>query len=61
MRKYCSNHLEVKINGVDQFLQNISGCHHAMVAGIYSDAIRDSLLRMNVNLVGPSDLAAPTA
>ena len=61
MRKYCSNHLEVKIKDVDPFLQKISGCHHVMVAGTYTNALRDSLLRMNVNIVGPSDLAAPTA
>jgi hypothetical protein len=61
MRMYCSNHLEVKIKDVDRFLQNISNCHYVMVAGTYANAIRDEMLRMNVNVIGPEDSAAPQA
>ncbi len=57
MRRYCSNHLEVKIGDVDGFIQKIAGCHHAMVAGNYKKAVCDAMLRMNVNIVGPSDLS----
>jgi hypothetical protein len=59
MRKFCSNHLETRIKDVDGFLQNIAGCHHVMVAGSYTKAIRAALLRMNVNIIGPADSAAP--
>jgi hypothetical protein len=59
MRRYCSNHLEVKIKDVDFFLQNIAGCHHAMVAGNYKKEIFEAMLRMNVRLVTPPDLSAP--
>ncbi len=58
MRRYCSNHLEVKIRDVDSFIQRIAGCHHVMVAGNYGKAICDAMMRMNVRLVGPSDLSA---
>jgi L-fucose isomerase-like protein len=58
MRRYCSNHLEVKIKDVDLFIQKIAGCHHAMVAGNYRKAIFDAMMRMNVNVIGPSDFSA---
>ncbi len=61
MRMYCSNHVEVKIKDVDRFLQNISNCHYVMVAGTYASAIREEMLRMNVNVIGPEDSAAPQA
>jgi hypothetical protein len=57
MRMFCSNRAEVKIKDADRFIQSIGGCHHVMVAGSYT--VRDALLRMNVNIIGPSDLAAP--
>jgi L-fucose isomerase-like protein len=59
MRMFCSNHTEIKIKDISSFLQNIAGCHHVMVAGTYAKAVRDAMLRMNVNIVGPTDLAAP--
>jgi L-fucose isomerase-like protein len=58
MRRYCSNHLEVKIKDVDSFIQKIAGCHHVMVAGNYKKAVCDAMLRMNAIVVGPSDLLA---
>jgi hypothetical protein len=61
MRMYCSNHVEVKIKDVDRFIQNISNCHYVMVAGSYTNLIRDEMLRMNVNVIEPSDSAAPQA
>ena len=61
MRRYCSNDLEVKIKDVNRFIQSIAGCHHVMVAGSYTNAIRDAMLRMNVDIVGPADLGAPQA
>jgi L-fucose isomerase-like protein len=57
MRRYCSNHLEVKIRDADFFIQKIAGCHHVMVAGNYRKAICNAMLRMNVRIVGPSDLS----
>jgi L-fucose isomerase-like protein len=57
MRRYCSNHLEVKIKDVDSFIQKIAGCHHVMVAGNYRKAVSDVLQRMNVRIIGPSDLS----
>ena len=61
VRRYCSNHLEVKVNDVDHFLQSIGGCHHVMVAGTYTKALQDALHGMNVNIIGPSDLSVPNA
>jgi L-fucose isomerase-like protein len=57
MRRYCSNHLEVKIRDVDFFMQKIAGCHHTMVAGNYKKAVSNAMRRMNVRIVGPSDLS----
>jgi hypothetical protein len=59
MRKFCSNRAEVQIKDVNQFMQNIAGIHHIMVAGIHTRAIRDAMLRMNVNVIEPPDSAAP--
>jgi len=59
MRRYCSNRAEVKIKDADRFIQNITGVHHVMVAGSYTDAIRKAMLRMNINIISPSDSAAP--
>ncbi len=59
MRRYCSNHLEVTVKDMGRFLQSIAGCHHVMVAGSYPDEIRKAMMRMNVDLVTPSDLGAP--
>ena len=58
MRRYCSNHLEVKIRDADSFIQRIAGCHHVMVAGNYRKAVGDAMMRMNARIVGPSDLSA---
>jgi L-fucose isomerase-like protein len=61
MRRYCSNHLEVTIKDMNYFIQGIAGCHHAMVAGSYTNEIRNAMMRMNVRIVGPSDMTAPKA
>lgn|GEM_PF-383926 len=58
MRRYCSNHLEVRMRDVGAFVQKIAGCHHILVAGNYGKAIQEAMLRMNVRLVGPSDFSA---
>jgi L-fucose isomerase-like protein len=58
MRRYCSNHLEVKIRDADSFIQKIAGIHHVMVAGNYQKAVCDAMLRMNARVIGPSDLSA---
>jgi L-fucose isomerase-like protein len=55
----CANTMEMKVRDADRFLQNIAGIHHIMVAGNYARAIDDALFRMNVNIIGPSDFAAP--
>jgi len=57
MRRYCSNHLEVKVKDVDSFIQKIAGCHHVMVAGNYKKAVGEAMLRMNVRVIGPSDFS----
>ncbi len=59
MRRYCSNRAELKIKEADAFFQKIVGIHHVMVAGIYAKALREEMIRMNVNLVGPMDSSAP--
>ncbi len=61
MRKFCSNRAEVKIKNLNRFMQNIAGIHHIMVSGIHTKAIRDAMLRMNVNVIEPPDSAAPEA
>jgi len=60
-RGFCSNRAEVKIKDGDRFLQSIAGIHHVMVAGSYVKALRDEMIRMNVNIISPSDSAAPGA
>ena len=59
MLKYCSNRAEVKIKEVDRFMQNIAEIHHTMVAGNYANALRDEMIRVNANIVGPMDASAP--
>jgi len=58
MRRYCSNRAELKIKDAEVFFQKIVGIHHVMVAGIYSKALREEMIRLNVNLVGPVDWSA---
>jgi L-fucose isomerase-like protein len=58
MRRFCSNRAEVKIKEVDRFVQNIAEIHHTMVAGIYTNALRDEMLRVNASVVGPLDSSA---
>lgn len=59
VRMFCSNRAELKIKDADRFVQSIAGIHHAMVAGSYTSELQTEMLKMNVNIVGPSDLAAP--
>jgi hypothetical protein len=59
MRRYCSNRAELKIKEADAFFQKIVGIHHVMVAGIFTKALREEMIRMNVNLIGPLDSSAP--
>jgi hypothetical protein len=59
MRRYCTNRAELKIKEADVFLQKIVGIHHVMVAGIYTKALREEMIRLNVNLMGPVDSSAP--
>ncbi len=59
MRRYCTNRAELKIKEADVFLQKIAGIHHVMVAGIYTQALREEMIRLNVNLIGPVDSSAP--
>ncbi len=59
MRRYCTNRAELRIREADAFFQKIVGIHHVMVAGIYTEALREELIRMNVDLVGPLDSSAP--
>jgi hypothetical protein len=59
MRKYCTNHLELKINDMESFIQSIAGCHHIMVTGNYRKPLNDAMMRMNVRMVGPSDFSTP--
>jgi hypothetical protein len=59
MRRYCTNRAELKIKEADVFLQKIVGIHHVMVAGIYTKALREEMMRLNVNFVGPVDSLAP--
>jgi L-fucose isomerase-like protein len=59
MRRYCSNRAELKIKEVDVFLQKIVGIHHVLVAGIYTKELREEMIRLNVDVIGPIDSAAP--
>lgn len=59
MRRYCSNRAELRIRDADVFLQKIMGIHHVMVAGVYTKALREEMMRMNVDFVGPIDSSAP--
>jgi hypothetical protein len=59
MRRYCTNRAELKIREVDAFLQKIVGIHHVMVSGIYTKELREEMIRLNVNLIGPLDSSAP--
>jgi L-fucose isomerase-like protein len=59
MRRYCSNRAELKIREIDAFLQKIVGIHHVLVAGIYTKKLREEMIRLNVDVIGPIDSAAP--
>jgi hypothetical protein len=59
MRMFCSNRAEVKVKEVDRFTQNIAEIHYTMVAGSYTKALHDEMIRVNANIVGPLDPAAP--
>jgi L-fucose isomerase-like protein len=61
MRMFCSNRAEVRIKDPQRFIQSIAGIHHAMVAGNYTTALRDVMLRMNVNIISTPDSSAPKA
>jgi hypothetical protein len=61
MRRYCTNRAELKIKEADAFFQKIVGIHHVMVAGIYTNVLREEMIRMNVNLIGPIDSSAPAS
>ncbi len=61
MRKYCTNMAKVKVRDIHDFLKNIVGIHHNMIAGSYGKSIVDSLIRMNVNVIAPPDLTPPEA
>jgi hypothetical protein len=57
MNNVCANTMDVKIKDADRFLQNIPGLHQIMVLGNYTRAVEDTLIGMNVTLVGPTDFA----
>jgi hypothetical protein len=57
----CANTMDVKILDADRFLQNIPGIHQVMIAGNYTNAIKDALFGMNVRMIGPSDFTPPGA
>jgi hypothetical protein len=59
VRKYCSNQLAVKLKDIEQLQQRLAGCHHVMIAGTYEKAIREEMLRMDVSIIGPSDMSSP--
>jgi hypothetical protein len=44
---------------MDSFIQKIAGCHHMMVTGNYPKPLHDTMTRMNVRVIGPSDFSAP--
>jgi hypothetical protein len=49
----------VKIRDIDRFSQNIADIHHTMVAGIYTNALRDEMLKLNVGIIGPYNPEVP--
>lgn len=59
MRRYCSNRAELEIKDADDFYRNIVGVHHVMVAGIYTKELREEMMRLNVDVIGPVDSAPP--
>jgi hypothetical protein len=59
MRRYCTNRAELKIKEAGASFQEIVGIHHVMAAGIFTKALREELIRMNVNLIGPLDSSTP--
>jgi L-fucose isomerase-like protein len=61
MRRYCSNRAELTIKEADAFFQKIVGIHHVMVAGVYTKALREAMIGMNVNLIGPMDSSSPAS
>ena len=59
MRKYCANELTVKFKDIDRLHRNLAGCHHVMIAGTYEKALSEEMIRMGVNIIGPSDMSSP--
>jgi hypothetical protein len=35
------------------------GIHHVLVAGSYTKELREEMIRLNVDVIGPMDSAAP--
>ncbi len=56
VRKYCSNQLTVKFKDIGRLHQNLAGCHHVVIAGAHEKALREEMMRMGVNIIGPSDM-----
>ena len=48
-----------RLKEVEGFLRKIVGVHHVMGAGIYRKELRDEMIRLNVDVIGPIDSAAP--
>jgi L-fucose isomerase-like protein len=61
MRRYCTNRAELRIDDAEVFFQKIVGIHHVMVAGNYGKALREEMIRLNVNLIGPINPSAPAS
>jgi L-fucose isomerase-like protein len=59
VRKYCSNQLTVKFKDIDRLHRSLAGCHHVMIAGTYEKTLREEMMRMGVNIIGPSDMSSP--
>jgi hypothetical protein len=49
----------VKFKDIDRLHQSLAGCHHVMIAGAYEKALREEMMRMGVNIIGPSDMSSP--
>jgi hypothetical protein len=39
--------------------QSLAGCHHVMIAGTYEKALREEMMRIRINIIGPSDMSSP--
>jgi hypothetical protein len=54
---FCRNYASIRINDTKRFQHSIAGCHYVMVYGNYVRELADTLIHMNMSVIGPMQYA----